>query len=140
MHHMHMERVYPSHLIESSPLDVITQGGSSGLLHFNRIVLVSEATDLRAGMDTLRTKAIQLAGEVAPHEGYVFLNRHRTLLKLVVHDAMGTWLCTRRLHEGGFRGANSHVMNPHLSTEQLQALALGLPWQRLGEAGIFRHA
>ena len=140
MHHMDRERVYPSHLIESSPLDVITQGGSSGLLHFNRIVLVSEATDLRAGMDTLRTKAIQLAGEVAPHEGYVFLNRHRTLLKLVVHDAMGTWLCTRRLHEGGFRGANSHVMNPHLSTEQLQALALGLPWQRLGEAGIFRHA
>ena len=114
MHHMHMERVYPSHLIESSPLDVITQGGSSGLLHFNRIVLVSEATDLRAGMDTLRTKAIQLAGEVAPHEGYVFLNRHRTLLKLVVHDAMGTWLCTRRLHEGGFRGADSQI-NPHLT-------------------------
>ena len=127
-----------SHL--NLPLYVPNQGGASSLFHFNQIVLVSEATDLRAGMDTLCTKAIQLAGEVAPHEGYVFLNRHRTLLKLVVHDAMGTWLCTRRLHEGGFRGANSHVMNPHLSTEQLQALTLGLPWQRLGEAGIFRHA
>ena len=139
MHHMDRERVHPSHLIERSSFDVLTQGGSSGLLHFNQIVLVSEATDLRAGMDTLRTKAIQLAGEVAPHEGYVFLNRHHTLLKLVVHDAMGTWLCTRRLHEGRFRGADSQ-MNPQFSTEQLHALTLGLPWQRLGEAGIFRHA
>lgn len=140
MHHMDRERVYPAHLMESIPMDVLTRGGSSGLLHFNQIVLISEATDLRAGMDTLHTKAIQLAGEVAPHEGYVFLNRNHTLLKLVVHDAMGTWLCTRRLHEGRFRGTDSHVMNPHLSTEQLQALTLGLPWQRLGEAGIFRHA
>ena len=139
MHHMDRERVYPSHLIERSPLDVLSGGGASGLLHFNQIVLVSEATDLRAGMDTLRTKTIQLAGEVAPHEGYVFLNRHHTLLKLVVHDAMGTWLCTRRLHEGRFRGADSQ-MNPQLSTEQLHALTLGLPWQRLWEAGIFRHA
>lgn len=120
-------------------MDVLNRGESSGLLHFNNIVLVSEATDLRAGMDTLRTKAIRLSGEVGPHEGYVFLNRTHTLLKLVVHDAMGTWLCTRRLHEGAFRGAGSHI-NPHLSTEQLHALALGLPWQRLGEAGIFRHA
>ena len=126
-----------SHL--NLPLYVPNQGGASSLFHFNQIVLVSEATDLRAGMDTLRTKAIQLAGEVAPHEAYVFLNRNHTLLKLVVHDAMGTWLCTRRLHEGGFRGADSQI-NPHLRTEQLQALALGLPWQRLGEAGIFRHA
>ena len=140
MHHMDRERVYPAHLMESIPMDVLTRGGSSGLLHFNQIVLISEATDLRAGMDTLHTKAIQLAGEVAPHEGYVFLNRNHTLLKLVVHDAMGTWLCTRRLHEGRFRGTDSHVMNPQLSTEQLQALTLGLPWQRLGEAGIFRHA
>ena len=140
MHHMDRERVYPAHLMESIPMDVLTRGGSSGLLHFNQIVLISEATDLRAGMDTLRTKAIQLAGEVAPHEGYVFLNRNHTLLKLVVHDAMGTWLCTRRLHEGRFRGTDSHVMNPQLSTEQLQALTLGLPWQRLGDAGVFRHA
>lgn len=122
-----------------SPLFVPGQGHSSSLIALEKIVLVSEATDLRAGMDTLRTKAIRLSGEVAPHEGYVFLNRNHTLLKLVVHDAMGTWLCTRRLHEGSFRGAGSQI-NPHLSAEQLHALALGLPWQRLGEAGIFRHA
>lgn len=139
MYHMNTERIQSSCLLERSPVEVLNQGNSAGLLFFNKIVLVNEPTDLRAGMDTLRTKAIRLAGEVGLHEGYLFMNRTHTLLKLVVHDAMGTWLCTRRLHEGGFRGSDS-LINPQLSTEQLHALALGLPWQRLGDAGIFRHA
>ena len=134
-----VEVVRSTHPHRSPAFYAPSHGGVSSLLHLNHIVLVSEATDLRAGMDTLGTKAIQLAGEVSPHEAYVFLNRTQTLLKLVVHDAMGTWLCTRRLHEGRFRGAGSQI-NPEVSAEQLHALALGLPWQRLGEAGIFRHA
>ncbi|WP_070471048.1 IS66 family insertion sequence element accessory protein TnpB, partial [Oligella sp. HMSC09E12] len=84
------------------------------------------------------TKAIQCFGQVAPHEAYVFMNRTHTLLKLLMHDALGSWLCVRRLHEGRFHGAGSR-MNPALSAEQLQALALGLPWHRLGEAGIYRY-
>ena len=114
------------------------QEQASSLLALDKIIPVSEATDLRAGMDTLRTKAIQRFGQVAPHEAYVFMNRTHTLLKLLMHDAMGSWLCVRRLHEGRFHGAGSR-MNPVLSAEQLQALALGLPWHRLGEAGIYRY-
>ncbi|CAM5190500.1 hypothetical protein OURE66S_00943 [Oligella ureolytica] len=52
-------------------------------------------------MDTLRTKAIQLAGEVAPHEAYVFLNRNHTLLKLVVHDAMDVVVYGNQNNEAG---------------------------------------
>lgn len=40
--------------------------------------------------DGLQTKAIQLAGAVGPHQAHVFLNRNQHLLKLVMHDAMGT--------------------------------------------------
>lgn len=121
----------------SLALPSVTQPAS--LLNFEKIVLISEATDLRAGMDGLQTKAIQLAGAVGPHQAYVFLNRNQHLLKLVMHDAMGTWLCTRRLHEGRFHGAGVQH-NPELSLVQLHALTQGLPWHRLGEASIFRYA
>ncbi|WP_432785742.1 hypothetical protein AAEX37_02529 [Oligella sp. MSHR50489EDL] len=123
----------------SVPLILPHQARSGDWLALEKIVLMSEATDLRAGMDTLRTKVIQTFGQVAPHEAYVFLNRTQHLLKLISHDAMGTWLCTRRLHEGRFRGAGD-LINPTLSATQLHALVYGLPWQRLGDAGTFRHA
>ena len=119
---------------------MLGQSESGALLRLDRIVLVSEVTDLRAGMDTLRTKAIQLAGQVGPHEAYVFMNRTHSLLKLVVHDGMGSWLCTRRLHEGRFHGTTGLQSNPALTTEQFQALTMGLPWHRLGEASIFHYA
>ena len=48
------------------------QSELSELLRLERIVLVSEVADLQAEMDTLGTKTIQLAGEVGPHEAYVF--------------------------------------------------------------------
>lgn len=115
------------------------QEQASSLLALDKIILISETTDLRAGMDTLRTKAIQGFGQVAPHEAYVFMNRTHTLLKLVTHDAMGSWLCTRRLHEGRFHGTDSQI-NPELTAEQLQALSWGLPWHRLGEASIYRYS
>ena len=118
---------------------MFTQSELSGLLRVDRIVLVSDVADLRAGMDTLRTKAIQTFGQVAPHEAYVFMNRSQSLLKLVVHDAMGSWLCTRRLHEGRFYGAGSQI-HPQLTADQFLALTWGLPWQRLGEASIFRYS
>ncbi|SUA64788.1 Uncharacterised protein [Oligella urethralis] len=41
------------------------QEQASSLLALDKIIPVSEATDLRAGMDTLRTKAIQRFGQVA---------------------------------------------------------------------------
>lgn len=54
-----------------------------------------------------------------------------------MHDGQGIWLATRRLHEGGFVWAtDKHHPHVRLSHEQLSALVLGLPWQRMGPAGI----
>lgn len=120
---------------------LVGQGPAGGLLRLDKIVLLSEPTDLRAGMDRLRTKAIQQFGQVEPHEAYLFMNRSmnrsQSLLKLLVHDAMGTWLCTRRLHEGRFHRAEVHA-HPQLTAQALQVLSWGLPWQRLGKGSIYR--
>ena len=49
---------------------------------------------------------------------------------------MGIWLAARRLHQGKFIWPGSrHGLQVALSDEQLLALVLGLPWQRVGPGG-----
>lgn len=46
------------------------------------------------------------------------------------------WLAARRLNQGKFHWPGiRHGSEVELDTEQLQALVLGLPWQRVGAAG-----
>lgn len=113
---------------------------SSGLIHLQAISLVSEPTDMRAGMDTLMTKAVQQFGQMMPHHAYLFSNRTHNRLKLIVHDGFGLWLCSRRLNKNCFKWSEADRGNLSLQPDQLQALLLGLPWQQLGEAGIYRYA
>ena len=53
------------------------------------------------------------------------MNRTHTLFKLVMHDVMDTWLCTRRLHEGRFHDPGVFV-NQQLTAKQFQTLSYGL--------------
>ena len=114
--------------------------GPSNLVSLQGIALASTPVDMRAGMDTLMAKAIQQFGQVIPHLAYLFTNRSHNRLKLIVHDGFGLWLCSRRLHKGSFKWNESEAGNQLLSQEQLSALLLGLPWQGLGEASIYRYA
>ena len=61
----------------------------------------------------------------------------KTRLKVLVHDGIGIWLAARRLHQGRFvwPGNGGEALHP-LTREQLNALVLGLPWQRMGDTGI----
>lgn len=63
--------------------------------------LAATPIDLRCGMDRLLV-AVQsrLANEAVDGEAFVFCNRARTRIKMLVVDATGVWLCTRRLHGG----------------------------------------
>ena len=59
-------------------------------------------------------------------------------MKVLVHDGIGVWLAARRLNQGKFvwpkdAGAGASLTMTHA---QLDALVLGLPWQRIGEAGV----
>jgi hypothetical protein len=57
-----------------------------------------------------------------------------TRLTQGVHDGFGLWLCARRLQQGHFMRPSTHRGERfELSMSQLQAFAVGLPWERLDE-------
>lgn len=94
--------------------------------------LASARLDMRAGMDTLLARVIDVFGCAQPHTAYAFANARASRMKVLVHDGFGLWLCTRRLHQGSLHwpdGAEPQVM---LTQAQWQALSVGLPWRRLG--------
>jgi len=48
------------------------------------------------------------------------------------------WLAARRLNAGKFVWSTDAGGTLQLTRAQFDALVLGLPWQRLGEAGVIR--
>ncbi|NCV61500.1 MAG: hypothetical protein EBW52_08940 [Betaproteobacteria bacterium] len=58
------------------------------------------------------------------------------LLSGAMGDGLGVWLAARRLNRGRFVWTRSAESTVQMNTSQLGALAMGLPWQRLGDAGI----
>ena len=96
------------------------------MIRVEAVWLCTEPMDMRAGTDT-----------TLAHHAYIFANRRSTRLKVLIHDGIGIWLAARRLHEGRFIWPGGGCGAPQsLTREQLDALVLGLPWQRVGEAGV----
>ncbi len=96
--------------------------------------LAVEPLDMRAGVDTALGRVVGVFGEARSHHAYLFLNRRANRLKVLVHDGFGLWLCARRLHQGHFVRPSTHLgAHFELSMSQLQALVVGLPWERLSE-------
>ena len=76
------------------------------------------------------------AGAAQPHTAYIFANKRANRLKILVHDGFGIWLAARRLHQGKFIWASGEIPTVSLQHAQLDALVLGLPWQRLGPHAV----
>ena len=95
---------------------------------------------MRAGTDTALARVVAVFGAAHPHHTYLFANKRANRIKVLVHDGIGIWLAARRLHQGKFvwptLGKTAGSEQWPLEFDQLQALVLGLPWQRMGEAGI----
>lgn len=106
-------------------------------LRIDTIWLATAPLDMRAGIDSALARVVAVFGAAHPHCVYLFANKRANRIKLLMHDGLGIWLATRRLHAGGFWLATA-TQEPHLSLshEQLSALVLGLPWQRMRPAGI----
>ncbi|MFV9475570.1 IS66 family insertion sequence element accessory protein TnpB [Advenella sp. RU8] len=102
------------------------------MIRIDQVWLAVEPIDMRAGMDTLLARVVQVFGRAQPHQAYLFSNKRGTRLKVLVHDGLGIWLAVRRLHQGRFNWAPSGATQCSLNAEQVQALLMGLPWQRLG--------
>jgi transposase len=89
---------------------------------------------MRAGVDTALVRVVSMFGEARAHHAYLFMNKRANRMKVLVHDGSGLWLCARRLYEVSFIRAHlSEERGVALSHEQLQAIVVGLPWQRLDE-------
>jgi transposase len=98
-----------------------------------------EPIDMRAGVDTALARVVSVFGEARAHHAYLFINKRANRMKVLVHDGFGLWLCARRLYEGSFiRAGMTQERALALSHEQLQAIVVGLPWQRLDERAKIR--
>jgi transposase len=105
------------------------------VIRIDAVWLATAPMDMRAGTDTALARVISVFGAAHPHTAYLFANRQGNRIKVLVHDGVGIWLAARRLHQGKFIWAAKERGNCQLEHVQLDALVLGLPWQRMGAAG-----
>lgn len=94
--------------------------------------------DMRAGTESALARVVNVFGAARPHHAYLFANRRANRMKVLVHDGIGVWLAARRLNQGKFVWPRDGGPTLTLTRAQLDALVLGLPWARIGEAGVIR--
>lgn len=106
------------------------------MIRVDTLWLAVEPMDMRAGIDTALARVVNVFGAAQPHHAYLFANRRANRIKVLVHDGIGIWLASRRLHQGKFIWSTQTDKIASLSRAQFDALVLGLPWQRVGGHGI----
>ena len=106
------------------------------MIRVDTVWLAVEPLDMRAGTEAALARVVGVFGAARPHHAYLFANRRANRMKVLVHDGIGVWLVARRLHQGKFVWPRDAASTLTLTRAQFDALVLGLPWQRLGEAGV----
>ena len=110
---------------------------AAAVIRVEAVWLACEPLDMRAGTESALARVVKVFGEARPHHAYLFANRRANRMKVLVHDGIGVWLAARRLNSGRFVWP-SDGSTLSLTHSQLKALVLGLPWQRIGEAGVIK--
>jgi len=109
------------------------------VIRIDALWLAVEPIDMRAGLDRLLARVVQVFGSAQAHHGYLFANSRATRIKLLVHDSFGVWCAARRLNQGSFvwpRNAAGMAGPITLTQQQFDALVVGLAWQRLEEMRV----
>jgi len=106
------------------------------VIRIDSVWLAIEPLDMRSGTEAALARVVRVFGAAHPHHAYLFANRRTNRMKVLVHDGIGVWLAARRLNQGRFVWPKDTAVSVGLTRVQLDALVLGLPWQRVGEAGI----
>lgn len=109
------------------------------MIRIDAMWVAVEPVDMRAGVDRLLARVVQVFGAAQVHHGYLFANARSSRIKLLVHDGFGVWCAARRLNQGCFqwpRGGALDAAPVTLTKDQFDALVLGLPWQRLEQMRI----
>jgi len=92
-----------------------------------RVLVAVEATDFRRGIDGLAQLCrVGLGADPFAGTVFVFRNKRRTAVKLLVYDGQGFWLCHKRLSKGKFRWwPSSTDVGTALRAHELQVLLCG---------------
>ena len=106
------------------------------MIRIDAVWLAVDPLDMRAGTEAALARVVNVFGEARPHHAYLFANRRGNRMKVLVHDGIGVWLAARRLNSGKFVWPKDTGTTLTLTRPQFDALVLGLPWQRIGAAGI----
>ena len=93
-----------------------------------RVLVAVEPADFRSGIDGL-ARQCRATLHSDPFSGavFVFINRRRTSVKVLVYDGQGFWLCQKRLSSGRFRWrpSRSDAAVTALQAHELQVLLCG---------------
>lgn len=106
------------------------------MIRVDAVWLAVQPLDMRAGTESALARVVSVFGAARPHHAYLFTNRRANRMKVLVHDGIGVWLAARRLNQGRFVWPADSTSTASLTRAQLDALVLGLPWQRVGDEGI----
>jgi transposase len=109
---------------------------AAAVIRVDAVWLSTEPLDMRSGTESALARVVNVFGAARPNHAYLFANRRANRMKVLVHDGIGVWLAARRLNSGKFVWPRNAAPTLTLSRAQLDALVLGLPWQRIGEAGV----
>lgn len=113
-----------------------------------RVLVAIEPVDFRCGIDGL-AQVCRATLHEDPFTGavFVFRNRQRKAIKLLVYDGQGFWLCHKRLSAGHFRywpssgneaatsGLLAHELHVLLSGGDPSATQAAPQWRRLPVGG-----
>ena len=106
------------------------------MIRVDAVWLAVAPLDMRSGTESALSRVVNVFGAARPHHAYLFANRRANRMKVLVHDGIGVWLAARRLNSGKFVWPKDAGSTLTLTRAQLEVLVLGLPWQRIGEAGV----
>ena len=92
-----------------------------------RVYVATAPVDLRGSFNGLFA-CVQQQLRLDPLSGhlFVFCNRRRNRLKILVWDGSGLWVCAKRLERGRFSWPRADTASATLRSEELIALTSGL--------------
>ncbi len=107
-----------------------------------RVFIVTGPTDMRKSFNGLHAIVQhKLAADATSGHVYVFCNRSRNRIKLLVWDGCGFWVCAKRLEEGSFSWRwPADEVSVRISHENLTLLLGGIDLASTTERKWFRKA
>jgi transposase len=105
-----------------------------------RILVATEPVDFRNGIDGL-VALCRRKFEQDPMSGcaFVFCNRRKTAIKILLYDGQGFWLCQKRFSQGRIsHWPSSDAASRSLEAHQLQVLLAGGNAEAAAGAPVWR--